>query len=104
MSRRVILTGAVLAVLLLAVGAGSASAATFATTDVGQNLGNWLAKLGGYILIPTAGLFGIAALFRRDVGHALTIALIAIVVGIFVYDQAGAQNIISSVAKTLTGQ
>jgi hypothetical protein len=46
-------------------------------------------------------LFGISALFRRDLGHALAIALIAIIVGIFVYDAKAAQGIITSVANTL---
>ncbi len=103
MSTRVALfTSLMLAMLSLAVGADSAVAATVPTADVGTNVGGWLTWLGKDVLIPMAGLFGIGALFRRDVGHALLVGLIAIIVGIFVYDAPGASNIINSVANTLT--
>ena len=96
------LKGVVLSLPLLVAMSATAIAGTLTTADVGTNLGGWLSGLGQDILIPVAGLFGVGALFRRDVGHALVIAVIAIIIGIFVYDARGAQTIIQSVANTLT--
>lgn len=101
-TRAAFLTTLALAMLSLVIGASSALATTIPSADVGNNVGGWLSGLGKDLLIPIAGLFGIGALFRRDVGHALLIGLIAIIVGIFVYTPSGASNIINSVASTLT--
>jgi hypothetical protein len=96
--------GALLAVLLLGSGAGSALAATVPAADVGTHLGTLLTGLGKSILIPAAGLFGLAAFVKRDVGHAVTIVVIASIVGIFIYDQAGAKSLIDSIASGITGK
>lgn len=96
-------TSSLLAVVMLGLGAGSAMAATVASTNVGSNIGTWLASLGGALLIPIAGLFGLAAFFKRDVGHAITIVVIAAIVGIFIYDKSGAVNMITGIANTFTG-
>ncbi len=101
-------TGALLAIVVLAFAAGPAMAAAGTTTtagssDVGTNIGTWLTNLGQDLLIPIAGLLGLAAFFRRDVGHALTIVVIAVIVGIFVYDRGGATAMITTVANTFTG-
>lgn len=95
-------TSTLAAVLALAVGPGSAAAATVSTADVGSNIGTWLSNLGGDLLIPIAGVFGLAAFFRRDVGHAVTIVVIAVIVGIFIYYPSGAESMIKSVASTFT--
>lgn len=98
-------TGALLAIVILALTAGPAMAGTTTTggSDVGTNIGTWLTNLGQDLLIPIAGLLGLAAFFRRDVGHALTIVVIAVIVGIFVYDRGGATSMITTVANTFTG-
>ena len=101
-TRATFLATLILAMLSLAVGANTALATTIPAADVGTNIGGWLTGLGQDLLIPITGLFGIGALFRRDVGHALLVALIAIIVGIFVYDAPGASSIINSVANTIT--
>lgn len=100
--KTVLFSSSLVVVALLACDAGIAAAATPPAADVGGNVQTWLTGLGQDVLIPTAGLFGIAALFRRDVGQALLVALIAIIVGIFVYDAAGAKTVITSVAGQLT--
>lgn len=96
-------SGALVALLLLASSAGNAAAATMASSDVGSNIGTWLTNLGGDLLIPIAGLFGLAAFFRRDVGHAVVIVVIACIVGIFIYDRTGAVAMITNIANTFTG-
>jgi predicted lipid-binding transport protein (Tim44 family) len=102
-TKATLLITAMLAAVALLAGADTALAAPAAPlADVGSNLNGWLGGLAKDLLIPIAGLFGIGALFRRDVGHALLIAVIAIVVGIFVYDAPGATQLISGVANTLT--
>ena len=105
----VAIKGAILSLALSLAVTSCAMATTVTTTtstdagsDVGINLGGWLSGLGKDVLIPVAGLFGVGALFRRDIGAALVVALIAIIVGVFVYDPAGAQNLIQGVANTLT--
>jgi type IV secretory pathway VirB2 component (pilin) len=100
-TRTILLTSSALAVAMLLAGPVTALAASFPAADVGQNIGSLLTGWGKFILIPSAGLFGIAALFRRDVGHALTIFVIVVIVGVFVYDQSGAQSIINSITNAL---
>jgi hypothetical protein len=99
--------GSLLAIVVLAFAAAPAMAAGATTTagssDVGSNIGTWLTNLGQDLLIPIAGLLGLAAFFRRDVGHAITIVVIAMIVGIFVYDRGGATAMITTVANTFTG-
>lgn len=99
-------TGALLAILVLALAAGPAMAGTTTTTggsDIGSNLGTWLSSLGRDLLIPIAGVLGLAAFAKRDVGHAVTIVVIALIVGMFVYAPGGATGMIQTVANTLTG-
>ena len=100
--RAVAVKSAVLSMLVLLTVVSSAMADTVTTADVGTNLNGWLSGLGKDVLIPVTGLFGVAALFRRDIGQALVVAVIAIIVGIFVYDAPGASKIIHDVATTLT--
>jgi hypothetical protein len=92
-----------LAVLLLAVTANGAMAATIHAADVGSNLGNTFGGWAKAILAPTVGLMGLAALFKRDVGHAVTLSVIAVIVGLFAYDPGGAQSAIHTIVKNLTG-
>lgn len=88
------------AFLLLGFTAANAFAAT---TNPGSNIGGWLTGLAKGLLIPIAGIFGLGAFARRDVGAAVTIFVLALIIGIFVYDQNGASNLISSVTCTFTG-
>ena len=103
--RKTVLVAAVVSVLILLTCAEVAFAQAkppAGAPDVGTNLKGWLSGLGQDVLIPITGLFGIGALFRRDIGAALLVAMIAIIVGVFVYDPSGAANVISGVANTLT--
>lgn len=96
--------GALALPLVVIIGTGTAMAGSGGSTDVGHNIGSWLGNLGQDLLIPIAGVLGLAAFVRRDVGHAITILVIAVIVGIFVYDKGGAENLISSIASTATGK
>jgi hypothetical protein len=100
---RMTLASAALTLLLTTGWAGTAAASTLAEGDVGANLGSLLSGLAQDLLLPTAGLFGLAAFFRRDIGHAVTILVIACIVGIFVYDAPGATSLITTVANAITG-
>jgi hypothetical protein len=91
-----------LAVLLLAVSADGAMAAPIHSADVFGKLSGQLGTWAGEILAPTVGLMGVAALFKRDVGHAVTLAVIAVIVGIFAYDPTGAQHAINTIVTNIT--
>jgi hypothetical protein len=47
---------------------------------------------------------GLGAVFKRDVGHAMILVVIALIVGLFVYDPAGAQSAIRTIVKQIARQ
>jgi hypothetical protein len=71
------------------------------TADVAQNLAGQLTHWAGLIIVPTAAIMALPALFRRDIGHALVILVIVLVVGAFAFDAHGVQNFVTSVSKTV---
>jgi type IV secretory pathway VirB2 component (pilin) len=90
-----------MALMILLVGADSAFAASMPVADVGANLKSLIGGLAKNLVIPVAALMGISALLRRDIGHAMTIAVITIVIGIFAYDP-NASHAITSIANEIT--
>lgn len=89
------------AALLLMCNAANAFAGS--AGDPGSNIGHWITGLAKGLLIPIAGIFGLGAFARRDVGAAVTIFVLALIVGIFVYDGPGAATMIGKITKTFTG-
>lgn len=102
--RAVLMAGrsTLLAVLSLTLGATSAMASSDAGTPVGSNIGNLLTTLAQDLLLPIAGLAGLAAFLRRDVGHAVTIFVIAAIVGVFVYGGTDAVSLLKGIANEIT--
>jgi len=87
------------ALLLCASGA----AAAVPGADVAGNLSTQLLNWAKVIIIPTAAIMALPALFRRDVGHALVTLVIVLLVGMFAFDSHGVQSLVEEVAKKVLG-
>lgn len=87
------------ALLLCASGAAAAVPAA----DVAGNLSSQLLSWAKVIIIPTAAIMALPALFRRDVGHALVTLVIVLIVGMFAFDSGGVQSLVEEVAKKVLG-
>jgi hypothetical protein len=95
---------AVLAALLLAVGADNAMAATVHAADIGSGLAHTVGSWAKACVAPIAGLMGIGAVVKRDVPGAITLFGVTTVVGLFAYDPSGAQSVIHTIVHSVTGQ
>lgn len=93
----------VLALAVTLLGASTALAAPPFAVDVAQNLSDELLGWATAIIIPLAALMALPALFRRDVGHALTVLVIVLIVGAFAFDPGGVEQLIKTVSDTILG-
>jgi hypothetical protein len=82
---------------------GAAAAQGGGSTDAAQALGDQLLNWAKLVIIPIAALVAIPALFRRDVGHALVVLVIVVIVGAFAFDSAGVQTFVTGVANSILG-
>jgi hypothetical protein len=92
----IILTAALTAAILLTL-TGTAAAAgsgSQAFQNGGQNVGNALMAWGKALLFAVAAIMGIGALVRRSVGEGVTILVIVLILGAFLYDQTDTENLI----------
>jgi len=98
---------AVLAVTLFLVLAVSepalAGSGTQALQNGGTNVGNALLAWGKALLFAVAAIMGIGALVRRSVGEGMTILVIVLILGAFLYDQTDATNVIHNVWGAIGG-
>lgn len=100
-SRRLALGfAASLAALLLCA---SSAAAAGGGSNVAGNLATQLLNWAKVIIIPTAAIMALPALFRRDIGHALVTLVIVLLVGMFAFDSEGVQNLVVSIAGKVLG-
>jgi hypothetical protein len=76
-----------------AAGSGSGSGST-AFQNGGTNVGNALLAWGKALLFAVAAIMGIGALVRRSVGEGVTILIIVLILGAFLYDQTDTENLI----------
>ena len=72
-------------------------------TQAGDKLGKLITGWGKAILLAVAGIMAIGALIERHVGKALTIFMLALLAGSFLYAPASMGNFVSSVANQLFG-
>jgi O-antigen/teichoic acid export membrane protein len=70
---------------------------------VASNLSGQLLHWASLIIIPTAAIMALPALFKRDVGHALVTLVIVVIVGMFAFDPHGVQNLVEAIAKKVLG-
>jgi uncharacterized protein YybS (DUF2232 family) len=85
------------------VGDGAAAAQSGGGTDAAQNLATELLNWVKLIIIPIAALVALPALFRRDVGHALVVLVIVVIVGAFAFNPGGVQTFVTGVANSILG-
>lgn len=80
-----------------------ASVGTQALQEGGTNVGNALLAWGKALLFAVAAIMGIGALVKRSVGEGVTILVIVLILGAFLYDQADTQNVIRNVWGAIGG-
>jgi hypothetical protein len=95
--------GAVLAMLWLADSAWGRSSASSAFQNGGTNIGNALMAWGKALLFALAAIMGIGALVKRSVGEGVTILIIVLILGAFLYDQADTENLIRNIWSAIGG-
>jgi cobalamin synthase len=101
MSRRneVLLVIALVAITMLAIVVDPA----LAESKVGKNLGDEVKSWASALLLGVAALVGIPALAKRDMSQSLVIALIAAVLGGFVFAQGTIKDVIEGLWKAVAG-
>jgi len=102
-SRRLAL-GLVASFAALLLCASGAAAAGSNGSEVAGNLAQTLLTWAKVIIIPTAAVMALPALFRRDIGHALLTLVIVLVVGMFAFDSPGIQSLVVEVGNTVLGK
>jgi hypothetical protein len=97
-----VLLAVAISILALLIFTGTAWAGTPTTgssgstafQNGGQNVGNALMAWGKALLFAVAAIMGIGALVRRSVGEGVTILVIVLILGAFLYDQTDTENLI----------
>jgi hypothetical protein len=80
-----------------------AAVGTQALQEGGTNVGNALLAWGKALLFAVAALMGIGALVNRSVGEGVTILIIVLILGAFLYDQADTEAVIRNVWGAVGG-
>jgi hypothetical protein len=89
-----------IAVAILAGLPDSALAATEGA-EIGKNLGEMLSAWGSALFLGVLALVAIPPLARRDVSGGLVLAMLAVVLGGFVFYQAGVGDLIKTIWQTV---
>jgi hypothetical protein len=71
--------------------------------DAGTNIGNIVKAWGAALLLGVAGLMGLAALARRNIGEGLTLLAIVVIVGGFVFAPEQVKAFIRSLWQPISG-
>jgi len=85
----------------LALLAAVMPAAAEAATSLGDNLKDELSSIGKGLLIGVVALVGIPALVRRDLGQAMVIMLISLVLGGFLWADTTVEAIVRRLWEAL---
>ena len=91
------------ALALTATDTAAAASGSQALQNGGQNVGDALMAWGKALLFAVAAIMGIGALVKRSVGEGMTILVIVVILGAFLYDQADTQNLIRNVWSAVGG-
>jgi hypothetical protein len=74
-----------------------------AASEVGKNVGREVDTWAKAILLGTAALVGIPVFLRRDMGGALVLALLVVLVGGFVFAPGAVKDVIDGLWKAIGG-
>jgi hypothetical protein len=107
-TRRLLLLGSVacalaLVLVLSVTGVAAAASGSQAFENGGTNVGNALMAWAKALLFAMAALMGIGALIKRSVGEGVTILIIVLILGAFLYDQADTETIIRNLWGAISG-
>lgn len=91
------------ALLLCVVSVAAAASGSQAFENGGTNVGNALMAWGKALLFAMAAIMGIGALIKRSVGEGVTILIIVLILGGFLYDQSDTENIIRNLWGAIGG-
>ena len=99
------LVGAVTVLLVLSVtsAAWADSSGSSAFQNGGTNVGNALMAWGKALLFAIAAIMGIGALVKRSVGEGVTILIIVLILGAFLYDQTDTETLIRNLWGAVSG-
>lgn len=100
MSRTITVLSVAALVAVLAL--GMATEPALAASPLAKNLGGEVKDWATYLVIAVAGLVGIPALFKRDVGQAVTILVVVIIVGGFAYSPGQVKHVINGMWSSLS--
>lgn len=73
------------------------------TTSIGDNLGKEVQSWAKALLLGVAALVGLPALAKRDLGQSLVVALIAVVLGGFIFADGPVKSIITKLWGSIGG-
>jgi hypothetical protein len=101
----IVLVGAVAVLLALSVtsAAWADSSGSSAFQNGGTNVGNALMAWGKALLFAIAAIMGIGALVKRSVGEGVTILIIVLILGAFLYDQTDTETLIRNLWGAVSG-
>jgi hypothetical protein len=71
-------------------------------SQIGKNIGDMLQGLAGPVFLALLGLMAIAFLAGRKISQFAVYAVVAVGVGILIFDPTGVKNIITSIGDTIT--
>jgi hypothetical protein len=94
---------AVLLALSVTGTAWAASSGSSAFQNGGTNVGNALLAWGKALLFAVAAIMGIGALVKRSVGEGVTILIIVLILGAFLYDQTDMETLIHNLWSAVGG-
>jgi hypothetical protein len=98
----VVVVCAVTVLLVLSV-SSAAWADSSAFQNGGTNVGNALMAWGKALLFAIAAIMGIGALVKRSVGEGVTILIIVLILGAFLYDQSDMETLIHNLWSAIGG-
>ncbi|HEY4281169.1 MAG TPA: hypothetical protein VGM91_23345 [Conexibacter sp.] len=84
-------------------GAAAAGAGAGDASQAGERIGDIVKSWGTALLLSVAGLMGIVALGKRSVGEGLTVLVIVLIVGGFIYAPEQVKGFIQSIWRPLAG-
>ena len=93
------IAGAAVLVLLVAL----APVALADTSEIGRNVGNEVRSWAIALILGVAAIVGLPVLFKRDVIGGLTLALLVVVVGGFVFAPNAVRQVIRGLWNAIGG-
>jgi hypothetical protein len=82
---------------------GSSDGDTSSAVRAGNNIGNIAKAWGSALLLGIAGLMGLAALAKRNVGEGLTLIVLVVIIGGFLFADEAVKAFVQSLWGAVSG-